>query len=83
MWLDAIRDIDPTFRRTVIVVSKFDNRLKVSISLKYTTEDRYLNVNQFLNRLKLIILPFFWFVIVCHLSGSFKIRPINNVMKIV
>lgn len=29
LWLDAIRDIDPTFRRTVIVVSKFDNRLKV------------------------------------------------------
>lgn len=29
LWLDAIREIDPTFRRTVIVVSKFDNRLKV------------------------------------------------------
>ena len=29
LWLDAIRDIDPTFRRTIIVVSKFDNRLKV------------------------------------------------------
>ncbi|KAI3774992.1 hypothetical protein L1987_49559 [Smallanthus sonchifolius] len=28
LWLDAIRDIDPTFRRTLIVVSKFDNRLK-------------------------------------------------------
>ncbi|KVI02260.1 dynamin-related protein 5A [Cynara cardunculus var. scolymus] len=28
LWLDAIREIDPTFRRTVIVVSKFDNRLK-------------------------------------------------------
>lgn len=31
LWLDAIRDIDPTFRRTIIVVSKFDNRLKVNI----------------------------------------------------
>lgn len=30
LWLDTIREIDPTFRRTVIVVSKFDNRLKVS-----------------------------------------------------
>ncbi|XP_012092729.1 dynamin-related protein 5A isoform X2 [Jatropha curcas] len=28
LWLDAIREIDPTFRRTIIVVSKFDNRLK-------------------------------------------------------
>uniref|UniRef100_J3L409 Dynamin-type G domain-containing protein n=1 Tax=Oryza brachyantha TaxID=4533 RepID=J3L409_ORYBR len=28
LWLDAIRDIDPTFRRTMIVISKFDNRLK-------------------------------------------------------
>lgn len=30
LWLDSIREIDPTFRRTIIVVSKFDNRLKVS-----------------------------------------------------
>lgn len=29
LWLDSIREIDPTFRRTIIVVSKFDNRLKV------------------------------------------------------
>ncbi|KAM0944673.1 putative dynamin GTPase [Dioscorea sansibarensis] len=28
LWLDAIREIDPTFRRTIIVISKFDNRLK-------------------------------------------------------
>lgn len=28
LWLDTIREIDPSFRRTVIVVSKFDNRLK-------------------------------------------------------
>ncbi|KAM3332153.1 hypothetical protein ACQJBY_027773 [Aegilops geniculata] len=28
LWLDAIREIDPTFRRTMIVISKFDNRLK-------------------------------------------------------
>ncbi|PWA53578.1 dynamin related protein 5A [Artemisia annua] len=27
-WLDVIRDIDPTFQRTLIVVSKFDNQLK-------------------------------------------------------
>jgi hypothetical protein len=29
LWLDAIREIDPSFRRTMIVISKFDNRLKV------------------------------------------------------
>jgi hypothetical protein len=32
LWLDSIREIDPTFRRTIIVVSKFDNRLKVLLS---------------------------------------------------
>ena len=31
LWLDAVKDIDPGFRRSVIVVSKFDNRLKVRI----------------------------------------------------
>lgn len=29
LWLDVIKEIDPSFRRTVIVSSKFDNRLKV------------------------------------------------------
>ncbi|TVU06957.1 hypothetical protein EJB05_46994 [Eragrostis curvula] len=28
IWLHTIKDIDPTFRRTMIVISKFDNRLK-------------------------------------------------------
>ncbi|KAJ3671000.1 hypothetical protein LUZ60_008426 [Juncus effusus] len=28
LWLDSIREIDPNFKRTIIVVSKFDNRLK-------------------------------------------------------
>ncbi|KAK9269415.1 hypothetical protein L1049_001188 [Liquidambar formosana] len=39
LWLDAIREIDPTFRRSVIVVSKFDNRLK-------EFSDRYLRWTQ-------------------------------------
>ncbi|PON40054.1 Dynamin superfamily [Parasponia andersonii] len=46
LWLDAIRDIDPTFRRTVIVVSKFDNRLK-----EFTDRwevDRYLSASGYL-----------------------------------
>jgi hypothetical protein len=34
LWLDSIREIDPTFKRTIIVVSKFDNRLKVRISME-------------------------------------------------
>ncbi|KAL1556491.1 Dynamin-related protein 5A [Salvia divinorum] len=28
LWLDSIRELDPTFKRTFVVVSKFDNRLK-------------------------------------------------------
>ncbi|XP_062206853.1 dynamin-related protein 5A-like isoform X2 [Phragmites australis] len=28
VWLDTLKEIDPTFRRTMIVISKFDNRLK-------------------------------------------------------
>nr|XP_043626693.1 dynamin-related protein 5A-like [Erigeron canadensis] len=46
LWLDAIRDIDPTFRRTLIVVSKFDNRLK-----EFTERwevDRYLSASGYL-----------------------------------
>ncbi|XP_072955811.1 dynamin-related protein 5A isoform X2 [Typha angustifolia] len=46
LWLDAIRDIDPTFKRTIIVVSKFDNRLK-----EFTERwevDNYLSANGYL-----------------------------------
>ncbi|CAI0381978.1 unnamed protein product [Linum tenue] len=46
LWLDAIREIDPSFRRTVIVVSKFDNRLK-----EFTDRwevDRYLSASGYL-----------------------------------
>lgn len=32
LWLDAVREIDPTFKRTIIVISKFDNRLKVYLT---------------------------------------------------
>ncbi|XP_068665602.1 dynamin-related protein 5A [Aristolochia californica] len=46
LWLDVIRDIDPTFRRSIIVVSKFDNRLK-----EFTERwevDRYLSASGYL-----------------------------------
>ncbi|URD90801.1 DYNc [Musa troglodytarum] len=46
LWLDAIREIDPTFKRTIIVVSKFDNRLK-----EFTERwevDNYLSANGYL-----------------------------------
>ncbi|XP_074311104.1 dynamin-related protein 5A [Silene latifolia] len=46
LWLDAIRDIDPSFRRTVIVVSKFDNRLK-EFSDRWEV-DRYLSASGYL-----------------------------------
>ncbi|MCO5613342.1 hypothetical protein L7F22_067618 [Adiantum nelumboides] len=28
LWLDSIRSFDPSLRRTIVVISKFDNRLK-------------------------------------------------------
>ncbi|PIN03775.1 Vacuolar sorting protein VPS1, dynamin [Handroanthus impetiginosus] len=46
LWLDAVREIDPAFRRTLIVVSKFDNRLK-----EFTDRwevDRYLSASGYL-----------------------------------
>ncbi|KAI5571547.1 hypothetical protein BDE02_11G101300 [Populus trichocarpa] len=46
LWLDAIKDIDPNFRRTVIVVSKFDNRLK-EFSDRWEV-DRYLSASGYL-----------------------------------
>ncbi|KAI3702844.1 hypothetical protein L6452_28597 [Arctium lappa] len=46
LWLDAIREIDPTFRRTVIVVSKFDNRLKEFTERREV--DNYLSASGYL-----------------------------------
>ncbi|RZC50908.1 hypothetical protein C5167_019342 [Papaver somniferum] len=46
LWLDAVREIDPTFKRTIVVVSKFDNRLK-----EFTDRwevDRYLSTSGYL-----------------------------------
>ncbi|KAG8386324.1 hypothetical protein BUALT_Bualt03G0137100 [Buddleja alternifolia] len=46
LWLDSIREIDPAFRRTLIVVSKFDNRLK-EFSDRWEV-DRYLSASGYL-----------------------------------
>ncbi|XP_050371178.1 dynamin-related protein 5A [Argentina anserina] len=46
LWLDSIREIDPTFKRTIIVVSKFDNRLK-EFSDRWEV-DRYLSASGYL-----------------------------------
>ncbi|MCL7029003.1 hypothetical protein MKW94_007450 [Papaver nudicaule] len=46
LWLDAIREIDPSLKRTIVVVSKFDNRLK-----EFTDRwevDRYLSTSGYL-----------------------------------
>ncbi|XP_047334889.1 dynamin-related protein 5A [Impatiens glandulifera] len=46
LWLDTIREIDPSFKRTMIVVSKFDNRLK-----EFTDRwevDKYLSASGYL-----------------------------------
>ncbi|XP_020265366.1 dynamin-related protein 5A [Asparagus officinalis] len=46
LWLDAIREIDPTFKRTIIVISKFDNRLK-EFTEKWEV-DSYLSASGYL-----------------------------------
>lgn len=42
LWLDVVKSIDPKLQRTMVVVSKFDNRLKVDGSfltiLSYTSQ---------------------------------------------
>ncbi|RZC90619.1 hypothetical protein C5167_029752 [Papaver somniferum] len=46
LWLDTIREIDPMLKRTTVVVSKFDNRLK-----EFTDRweaDRYLGTSGYL-----------------------------------
>ncbi|KAL2611519.1 hypothetical protein R1flu_023211 [Riccia fluitans] len=46
LWLDTIRSIDPNLRRTIVVVSKFDNRLK-EFAEKWEVE-RYLSAAGYL-----------------------------------
>ncbi|KAG8069526.1 hypothetical protein GUJ93_ZPchr0006g42629 [Zizania palustris] len=46
LWLDVIREIDPTFRHTMIVISKFDNRLKEFT--EHWEVDSYLSASGYL-----------------------------------
>ncbi|KAL3682881.1 hypothetical protein R1sor_000903 [Riccia sorocarpa] len=46
LWLDTVRSIDPNLRRTIVVVSKFDNRLK-EFAEKWEVE-RYLSAGGYL-----------------------------------
>ncbi|XP_076905564.1 dynamin-related protein 5A-like [Bidens hawaiensis] len=46
LWLDVIRNIDPTLKRTVVVVSKFDNRLKEFTERREV--DNYLSASGYL-----------------------------------
>ncbi|KAG2328201.1 hypothetical protein Bca52824_010929 [Brassica carinata] len=48
LWLDAVREIDSSFRRTIVVVSKFDNRLKEFNDRGEV--DRYLSASGYLGR---------------------------------
>lgn len=41
-WLDVVKSIDPTLQRTIVVVSKFDNRLKVHLVLPFQWEVSYV-----------------------------------------
>lgn len=46
LWLDVVKSIDPTLQRTIVMVSKFDNRLK-----EFTERwevDRYLSTGGYL-----------------------------------
>lgn len=42
LWLDVIKSIDPTLQRTIVVVSKFDNRLKVHLVFPYQGKVSYV-----------------------------------------
>ncbi|ERN20483.1 dynamin-related protein 5A [Amborella trichopoda] len=46
LWLDSLRAVDPAFRRTIVVVSKFDNRLK-EFGDRWEV-DRYLSASGYL-----------------------------------
>ncbi|KAK9077486.1 hypothetical protein SSX86_005823 [Deinandra increscens subsp. villosa] len=46
LWLDVVRKIDPTLQRTVVVVSKFDNRLKEFTERREV--DSYLSASGYL-----------------------------------
>ncbi|CAH8382543.1 unnamed protein product [Eruca vesicaria subsp. sativa] len=46
LWLDAVREIDSSFCRTIVVVSKFDNRLKEFNDRGEV--DRYLSASGYL-----------------------------------
>ncbi|CAM6098893.1 unnamed protein product [Calypogeia fissa] len=46
LWLDSIRAIDPTLSRTIVVVSKFDNRLQ-EFAERWEV-DRYLSTGGYL-----------------------------------
>lgn len=46
LWLDSIREIDPALKRTIIVVSKFDNRLK-ELNERWEV-DRYFGASGYL-----------------------------------
>jgi hypothetical protein len=62
LWLDVVKSIDPALQRTIVVVSKFDNRLKVRVILPMSGEVAYVYV---------VSLPFMKFIRVylrLHLS---------------
>ncbi|MCO5548056.1 hypothetical protein L7F22_001512 [Adiantum nelumboides] len=46
LWLDFIRSVDPSLRRTIVVISKFDNRLK-EFGERWEV-DRYLSAGGYL-----------------------------------
>eukprot|EP00873_Tetraselmis_striata_P043070 jgi/Tetstr1/463334/TSEL_008257.t1 len=47
LWMHVVQEVDPTFNRTVVVASKFDNRLK-EFSERWEV-DRYLSATGYLS----------------------------------
>ncbi|WVZ83099.1 hypothetical protein U9M48_030277 [Paspalum notatum var. saurae] len=47
IWLETLEEIDPTFSRTIVVISKFDNRLKVEFE-KRSEVDTFLSASGYL-----------------------------------
>ena len=54
LWMHVVQDVDPQFQRTVVVSSKFDNRLK-EFGERWEV-DRYLSAAGYLNQ---NVQPFF------------------------
>ena len=71
LWLHVVQQVDPTLQRTLLVASKFDNRLK-EFSSRWEV-DRYLSASGFLPA---GVRPFF--VALPKERGEVRVSPIQR-----